>query len=360
MSEQEIILTKDQEEIIISSYDKIDIGSITRTVFKDEKLKGTTREGRAIIKFLTDNQLSFTTSAKEKKEEIILTEEQKQFVMSNIKIMTTYEMAKSIWQDKTITNLSKEFRTIAEYRKTIDVSQLSSEDKALTEEYVEPKSIAGCIIRLKKYKLADLAESKINQEQKESLESLWRCFTNYRFLQTIRNYLKIEDREFFEFQYMSYVWGKDEMAESDIQTCITIASDYVTLRQAQRQKISLDYIIDDVLERKAAGEDKKRIEDGMTKLSEKLQELCESTQSRITSMTNGLEGKRTDRMKLKTEANKSILVLVEAIKKEEGRQAFIKHAALEKRAVEAKIEQIEKAQDMFAKLYGVSKSELLN
>ena len=206
--------------------------------------------------------------------------------------------------------------------------------------------------------MADLAESKLTQQEKDYVESLFKCFRNYRFKKTIQGFLKKEDRELFEFQYMSYCWTKEEMSESDIQTCITIASDYVTLAQAKRQKDALDVIIDDALAKKGGGE-KTKIEEGMYEMADKLQALADTTMMRIKQMTTALEGTRNERIKLMTDKNRSILVLVEAIKKEDSRKELLKQGELEQKALSAEIEKVEKANDYIARLYGISKQELL-
>lgn len=61
-------LTEEQQNFIRENYMLIsDLIELTRQVFNDNTLDGRTKEGRAVRKYLVDNDLEYKTTEKQKK-----------------------------------------------------------------------------------------------------------------------------------------------------------------------------------------------------------------------------------------------------------------------------------------------------
>ena len=115
-------LTKQQQKFITDNADKIsDLIELTRQTFNNEKLDGRTKEGRAVRKFLVDNNLKYKTTEKEKREEIEFNQEQREFIIQYAKEgMSAYEISKVLFPEVNVTNLSKEVLEIAKFIEDID------------------------------------------------------------------------------------------------------------------------------------------------------------------------------------------------------------------------------------------------
>jgi hypothetical protein len=75
-------LTQEQKDFIVENKDTItDLIELTRATFSDDTLDGRTKEGRAVRKFLVQENIGFNTTQHEKKEDIKFNEEQEQFII---------------------------------------------------------------------------------------------------------------------------------------------------------------------------------------------------------------------------------------------------------------------------------------
>jgi len=74
-------LTKEQKELIQNNYKAIsDLTRLTQMVSGDEALDGRSKVGRAIRKFMVEEGLDYETSVHQKVDDIILTDEEKEFL----------------------------------------------------------------------------------------------------------------------------------------------------------------------------------------------------------------------------------------------------------------------------------------
>ena len=115
-------LTEEQKEFIRKNYNKIsNLIELTRKTFGDDKLDGRTKEGRAVRKFLAENNLQYSTTQKEKREDIEFSQEQKEFIIQYAREgMSAYEISKIIFPSINITNLTKEVTEVAKFIEDID------------------------------------------------------------------------------------------------------------------------------------------------------------------------------------------------------------------------------------------------
>ena len=120
-------LTQEQKDFIVENKDTItDLIELTRATFSDDTLDGRTKEGRAVRKFLVDENIGFNTTQHEKKEDIKFNEEQEQFIIQYAEEgMTAYEIARIIFPEVNVTNLSKEVIEVASFIKEKDVNLVS-------------------------------------------------------------------------------------------------------------------------------------------------------------------------------------------------------------------------------------------
>ena len=112
-------LTEDQQKLIRNNYQAIsDLTRLTQMVSGDEALDGRSKIGRAIRKFMVEQGLDYETSGHQKVDDIILTNEEKEFLDSHAgQNMSSIQLAELLWPDREIKKLSKEQRVVADYIK---------------------------------------------------------------------------------------------------------------------------------------------------------------------------------------------------------------------------------------------------
>ena len=79
-------LTKQQKDIVRENAKKItDLTELTRLVFPDaENIDGRSKQGRAVRKFLAENEIEYETRHLGAKDPIVLNQEQKDFIDCSI------------------------------------------------------------------------------------------------------------------------------------------------------------------------------------------------------------------------------------------------------------------------------------
>ncbi len=104
-------LTDDNKKFLDANWKTMDLAEMTRTVFKDDTLRGNSKEGRVISQYLLTKGFQYKTTAKPKRENIELTEQNKEFIINYAKDMKPYEMARVIFKDEQLHQFSKEALT---------------------------------------------------------------------------------------------------------------------------------------------------------------------------------------------------------------------------------------------------------
>ena len=107
-------LTEEQKEIIRQTYKKsTDLNEIVRAAFEDPNLDGRSKEGRLVRKYMIDAGLKFKTTRRTKKEDIELTDQQREFIVEQANEgLSSLRIAEILFPDKEIKPLSVEQRAV--------------------------------------------------------------------------------------------------------------------------------------------------------------------------------------------------------------------------------------------------------
>jgi hypothetical protein len=107
-------LTEEQKEIIRQTYKKsTDLNEIVRAAFEDPNLDGRSKEGRLVRKYMIDAGLKFKTTRRTKKEDLELTDQQREFIVEQANEgLSSLRIAEILFPDKEIKPLSVEQRAV--------------------------------------------------------------------------------------------------------------------------------------------------------------------------------------------------------------------------------------------------------
>ena len=348
-------LTEEQKEEILKLFKKNpDLMFITRKVFNDETIDGRSKQGRAVRKFLAEQDKKAKTTLAPKVEQIHLTKEQKEFLMTdNIEVgMNALEIARLTFKDRDVQPLSMKHRIIVDFLKTYRPEIVDDNEIVTKEKWTPPKSINRAIVKINNFCGATLEELNLQTKQKKLVEQLILYFKSPRFNHFINQYVTLADRDLFESEFVRAVWDKPDLTNDELNLYVTVCANYVRQKHIQQRIDKLNALLDDQ-------DNERDITMRLTEIIKATSEELNQCEKRIESLTKDLNGSRTARLKAKGEENGSIFALVEAFQEREERDRMIMMAELQNKLIEEEADRLESMDDYKARVLGISKKELL-
>lgn len=344
-------LTEDQKKFIRDNIDSIDdLTSLTQELFMNDNLDGRSREGRAVRAYLSEQELEYSTRHVAKKEDIELNDAQKEFLKNNCSPgVSSLELARLVFSDNKVKHLSKEFWSVHNYISDngLDVFE---DETALNIKYSPPKADSKVIKKINDCVGEDISEGKMTVQYKRCIESLRKFMSAPRFLQVIETYTAIEDRDLFEAEFVRATWDKPDLTTDEINLYINVCMDYIHLKRIQSAMSKLNRMFDEA-------EDQQDLTVRLAELLKTKSEEYNQCEKRMESLISKLQGDRSKRIASQVEKNASILNLVQLFQEEEERKIMVKMAEMQKTAVEAEADKLEKMPEWKARVLGVSKNE---
>jgi len=342
--------TQIQEEFVKNP----DLRHITQIVFEDDSLDGRSKEGRAVRAFLINNNLEFNTTTPQRVEEIDLTTEQREFLMSdNIERgMNALEATRLAFRDREIQPLSQQHRMVMEFLRSYRPEIVDDNDMITSDKWTPPKSISRAIKKVNDWAGQTFDEISIQTKQKKMCERLLYYLKSPRFVHFINQYSTIADRDLFESEFVRTVWDKPDLTNDELNLYITVCTNYVRQKHIQQRIDRLNNMLNDT-------ENERDITLRLTELIKATSEELNQCEKRIESLTKDLNGSRQARLKARGEQNGSIAALVEAFQEKEERDRMIMMAEMQNKLIEEEADRLESMDDYKARILGISKKEIL-
>jgi hypothetical protein len=242
----ELQLTEENKKLILDTWNSRpsnppSISELTQLVFGEAK-DGRSKEGILVKVFLSERQLRAHTSKEWQKQEIELTEENKEFIAANAATMKAIEMSRVIFNNNNVMPLSKENQVVAAYMKTLPPAVRTNVQRDLdntpTQKYRAPVTEAQTLARLTKFTIADYNPDKLSLNQKNDLKALRRYLNDFRFNHCINNLSTQEKRDLFESAFISYIFDKPDLSPEDLHGYLNLALDVVALSDTKFVLIS--------------------------------------------------------------------------------------------------------------------------
>lgn len=342
--------TQIQEEFVKNP----DLRHITQIVFEDDSLDGRSKEGRAVRAFLINNNLEFNTTTPQRVEEIDLTTEQREFLMSdNIERgMNALEATRLAFRDREIQPLSQQHRMVMEFLRSYRPEIVDDNDMITSDKWTPPKSLSRAIKKVNDWAGQTFDEISIQTKQKKMCERLLYYLKSPRFVHFINQYSTIADRDLFESEFVRTVWDKPDLTNDELNLYITVCTNYVRQKHIQQRIDRLNNMLNDT-------ENERDITLRLTELIKATSDELNQCEKRIESLTKDLNGSRQARLKARGEQNGSIAALVEAFQEKEERDRMIMMAEMQNKLIEEEADRLESMDDYKARILGISKKEIL-
>lgn len=347
-------LTDKQEEFLRENAKKIlNLNELTQKCFENDKLDGRCSEGRAVRKFLIENEIEFKTTRRKPPEQIILTDQQKEFVLDQAKTgLSSLEIAKLIFPEKTVRPLSNEQRTVLQHIRDVNPDIIPSQDGGAINDYICPKSPSRILKKINDATGIGLEESRLNRQKQICLEKLGVNLSNSRFLKIINNYTNTEDRELFEQEFVRLTWDKPDLTADELNLYLNVCKEVINLEVVSGHLNKLNDMFD--------------VADDQTEMTVRLAEIIKAKSSeyhqcetRIENLTKKLQGDRAERMKKNQKENASFLAIVQMFQEEEERKNMVRMAEMQKKIIKEEAERLEGMAEWKARILGISQDDAI-
>lgn len=321
-----------------------------------DMLDGRSLYSKAIKLLLTSHNLPLDKSSTPQPRIIILTDQQKEYIVNHCRTMKPVEMTRELFQNQMLSPMSAEARAVNAYIKEADPGMMPDED-APEATYRPPKQIKNAFLRIQKYVNVTKSwdENKLTPTQKKYCESLINYLHDMRFRRQIDSYEKVEDKITLESEFVKYVYNKPELEQEEI-------SQYVALCSFVVQEFNIKQHIE-MLQRNIERE----YEENDGKISGNLIESLESARTDLNSCTlrqgklyESLTEKRSEKMSKELKDKASLLNLVAAWKSHEIRQKILKKAEEEKTKIRKELHELDDLDEMKYRLLGLSIDEIVD
>ena len=348
-------LNQEQKQILReNAKDITDLTELTRLTFPDaEKVDGRSKQGRAVREFLLNNEIEYETKHIHPKDDIELTQEQKDFVDQSVSSgMTCAQVASVIFPEARITHTSKEYQSVFEYVDANDSIKTPVSEDAINKKYSSPKAPSKIIKKINDFAQTNINEDKLSISERKGIESLGCFLASPRLVQVINTYDSQADRDLFEAEFVRATWDKPDLTSDEINLYINVCMDYIHLKNTQSAINKLNRMFDEA-------EDQQDLTVRLAELLKTKSEEYNQCEKRVESLIQKLQGDRSKRINSKQQQNASILSLVQLFQEEEEREVMVKIAQMQKQAASKEAGRLESMPDWKARVLGISKEDVV-
>lgn len=355
-------LNENQQALIIKTWNEKkenppSLQELTQLVFPEiPNIDGRSVYGKAVKKFLASRDLKVKTKSEyTPKDRIEFTQEQKDFITNNASMMTPVDLARALFNNYSLSNLSIESRSVEEYLNTLpkQVKAVQTEEEQ-QGDYKPPKNQERALVRVNKYVLDGIDKEKMTAKQKKDLTSLISYLHTYRFLHQIGTYSDSVDRDLFESSFIRYTYDKSDLTQEEVDQYIVLATEVVISSNIQETIQTLQEQID--MEINSGQKIPMPLVEAVTSARTEYNQ-CVTRQQKL---LNDLKVKRSERMQKQVKDSASILNLVQMWKDEDTRKEMIKMAEMRREVLKSEIGRLSSMDDVKARIFGLTEEEVLD
>lgn len=350
-----IVLTEEQKAFIDENWDSMRMPDLVKGTFKDDSLDGRSAESRAVTDYLGDREPVPTSY--QKMEPLQLTEENKEYILQNLKTgLSATEMARIMFDKPKLSPLSMESRTVYNFIKELPVElKPVNENDQVLEDYKPINTLKQLIDKVNALLFKNYDAEKLNDQQRKHFELIRGFLKAPRFLQMINSYSSRMSRDIFEAEYLRTVYDKPDLTPDELNLCINLCSNYVLMITVNRH---LD-LLNEKYERMFDDPDAKVSQALAEMIKAKTEELnkCDVRQQKL---IDDLQGKRSQRHATKQKSTLSVVDLIEWWQDEKERKKAIEREDLRKLEVSTELDRLENISEVKARIVGFSREELMN
>jgi len=346
-------LTEEHKKFIEENFHKIpNLIELTKAVFKDGTIDGRSKQGRAVREYLASKDMKYKTTRHEEVKPIVLSGEHKEFIHNYSQDgMSSFQIAQLLFPENTVKKLGREQRAVGNYLEAVKRQQ-REERREARAKYDPPETFSNCVKLVNRYTNQEFKEKELKVVERKSIESMFKFLRSPRFCQIIGTYIKEEDQELFEAEFIRATWDKPDLSADEVNLYVNVCVDYINLKNIQGHMEKLNRMFDEADEQQ---ELTVRLSELLKTKSEEYNQ-CEKRQE---SLIQRLAGDRAKRISQRQDQNASILSLVESFQNEEDRKLMVKMAEMQKKAIREEADNLESMNAWKSRVLGISKGDVI-
>ena len=345
-------LSEEQKDFIREHFKETpDLLELTRKLFDNPDIDGRSREGRAVREFLAEAGLEYKTKAKEKMPDIILNEQQTDFIKAQAQNgLSAFQIAEILFPDANVRRLCKEHLTVLEFLRQYEPAYVHDSETAVNRAYNPPKLTITCLKKINMYTMQNLEEDKLTHDEQDCINALLRSLSAPRLIQVISNYTSMKDRELFEAEFIRATWDKPDLTSDEINLYINVCVDYINLKNITFHIEKLNTMFNEV-------EDQQDMTVRLAEVLKSKTDEYDKCEKRMESLIKKLNGDRAERLKHRRQDNATIISLVKNFQTESERRRMIEIAEMQKKLVEEEVTRLDNMDSWKARILGISKND---
>ena len=368
--EEKIELTPEQEKSLIEFWhldpnNPPGLKALTKHVFPDGNYDGRSAQGIAVKRCLAAMNLKAEPAGtpENKVGKIELTEEQKQFIISNSATMGALELAREVFHDMSLTILDAQSRVVTAYRKTLPTTVIynqAGDDEIPEGNYIPPSTLDKVLKRVNKYTNITLSKDDLTSQQKKNLEKLITYLHVYRFIRQMNTYDE-SDRTLCEDAFIRSTFDKADLKQEEVDQYIEYANQVVQGFKALRRKELLESSLEDnTIANKENPEEQRKSRMDLVEAIGKASTEYNQCIKRQGDLLDDLKQKRSVRLSKEIAENASISTFVQLWRFEEERAKLIKLAEYEQQIIANEVERLTSVEELKARILGLDKDGILH
>lgn len=361
-------LTEEQKQIVLDAWNKNPLlpptlKELVVLVF-GPGFDGRSDYGKIIKYFLAQRQLRAKAASDDdrKTDKIILTDEHKLYIVNNAAKNSGLEMARTIFNNASISNLHAETRVVNDFIKTLDTKSVYGGKEIVDEipngEYEPPKTLDKVLKKTNEYvNFVMGGVVALNGKQKKWMEKLIEYLNTYSFIRLMNTYDSSYDRKTCEDAFVRYTYDKPDLTQEEIDQYIELSNNIVNKYKIQKH---LNQLRKQQSEIAGSDPDSQKYSMGLVEAIGKASTEYHQNSDRQKKLLESLTQKRSERLEASINDTATVLSLVHAWRNYEDRQEMIKMAMKEQQIVGKEIERIMDVSELKARIMGVNPEALKN
>lgn len=364
-------LTDKQKKAVMDSWNEKNPPTLKKLaeVAWGKEVDPRTWQGRLVRDFLASQGCKPELQHKvHKKAAVVLTEEQKEYIVNHCRKMSNMEMARELFNNPNMTPLHYEFIALSNYVNELNPKVVLDEEMGgcgdadpfgqAIQAYKPPKTEITCVARINQYIFHNLNATKLTSKQKKCVDQLISYLHCTRFNQQINTFTNIDDRILFESEFIRCTYDKDDLSSEEVDQYIVYATEVVIGATILKRIERLEREQDNQLEGQE-GENAGRINMALVEAVKGLRTDFNACGVRQEKLLKGLKGERRERLDLASRETASILNLVQLWKESESRKQLLDLAFIEQEGLKREIDRLTSIEEVKAKILGLSEDEIL-
>ena len=358
MAKEKFILDDAQKALILEKYQGgvQDMDMLTKLAWNDQTIDGRHAKGRAVKKFLVENELQYKTLHHERVDKVELTPEMGETILAEARKGKGHlEIAQIVFPDRQVKKLSREWRAVLNFinAHAPDMPRQGGDDPSATK-YFAPKEPARVIKKINDATGLNLDTDiqKLSHKYKQLVEKLTINLSDLRFKRICDSYASMKDRDLFEQQFISQTWDKPDLTKEELNMYMNVCKDIVTAEQLTAQINTLNEFF-------ATMEDASELTVRFSDTCKAKTDEYNQCQKRISDNIKKLQGDRSERLKNQRGDDTSFIQIVHLFQEEQSRKEMLRLAEIQRAAIEEEATRLENMDSWMCRVLGVSKEEVI-